>query len=86
MLKIVVAERVGAQVTLHLEGQVVGPWVEELRRTCEPLVEAGRTLTLDLSGVSFVDREGVALCRGLRQRRAARLRNCSPFVKEQLDA
>jgi hypothetical protein len=59
--------------------------VEELRRTCEPLVRDGRGLTLDLSGVSFVDRDGVALCRGLRQRRAA-LRNCSPFVKEQLGA
>jgi hypothetical protein len=40
---------------------------------------------VDFSQVSFVDREGVALCRRLRQRRAS-LRNCSPFVKEQIDA
>jgi ABC-type transporter Mla MlaB component len=85
MLKIVVGERVGERITLQLEGQVVGPWVEELRRTCEPLLVSGHALTLDLSAVSFVDREGVALCRGLNRRRAV-LENCSPFVREQLSA
>jgi hypothetical protein len=34
--------------------------------------------------VSFVDRDGVALCRELRQGHAS-LQNCSPFVKEQID-
>jgi anti-anti-sigma regulatory factor len=85
MLKIEVAERRREQVTVHLEGQMVGPWVDEVRRTCEPFLGNGHTLTLDFAGVSFVDRDGIALCRRLRLRCAV-LRNCSPFIKEQLDA
>ena len=85
MLKIEVGERQRQQVTVRLEGRLVGPWVEEVRRACEPFLDNGARLTVDFSRVSFVDREGVALCRRLRQSRAA-LRNCSPFVKEQIDA
>ena len=85
MLKIEIRERRREQVTVSLEGRLVGPWVDEVRRTCEPFVGDGRRLTVDFSRVSFVDREGVALCRRLRERRAS-LRNCSPFVKEQIDA
>ena len=83
MLKIEVGEAQREQVTVRLEGRLVGPWVDEVRRTCEPFLGDGSRLTVDFSQVSFV--EGVALCRRLRQRRAS-LRNCSPFVKEQIDA
>jgi len=84
MLKIEVAERRRERVTVHLEGSLVGAWVDEVRRTCEPLLGNGADLTLDFTRVSFVDRDGVALCRQLRQGHAS-LRNCSPFVKEQID-
>lgn len=85
MLKIEVSEKQEERVTVHLEGQMVGPWVDEVRRTCEPFLTDGHALTLDFSRVSFVDRAGVALCRRLKQGRAT-LRNCSPFVKEQINA
>ncbi len=86
MLKIEVAgARKGQRVTVRLEGQMVGPWVEEVRQACEPLLSGGQGVVLDFAAVSFVDRDGVALCRRLRQARAT-LRNCSPFVKEQIDA
>ena len=85
MLKIEVGEQRGTRVTLRLEGQMVGPWVDEVGRACEPFLVDGRVLVLDFSRVSFVDRAGVALCRRLRQGRAT-LQNCSPFVKEQIDA
>ncbi len=84
MLKIEVSEERGERATVHLEGQMVGPWVDEVRRTCEPFLTNGHPLTLDFSRVSFVDRAGVALCRRLKQGRAT-LRNCSPFVTEQID-
>lgn len=71
----------GTQLTL--EGQVIGPWIEELERACEPLLREGRALTLDLAAVSFVGREGVDLLRTL-QARAVALRNCSRLVEEQL--
>jgi ABC-type transporter Mla MlaB component len=84
MLKIEVSEQREERVTVHLEGQMVGPWVDEVRRACQPLLIDGQALTLDFSRVSFVDRAGVALCRHLKQGRAT-LQNCSPFVKEQID-
>lgn len=85
MLKIDVAGQAAERITVRLEGQMVGPWVEELRRTCEPYLGNGHALTLDFGGVSFVGREGVALCRRLRQGHAS-FTNCSPFIKEQLNA
>lgn len=86
MLKIDVASRAGENgITVRLEGRMVGPWVQELLRACEPHLGSGRPLTLDFRGVSFIGREGVALCRAL-SRRHARFTNCSPFIKEQLNA
>ena len=83
MLKIERIETAGQTPTLRVEGRVIGPWVEELRRSCEPVLATGARLTLDLGDVSFVDADGVALIRSLRQRQVA-LSNCSPFVAEQL--
>ena len=85
MLRIEVVEIQDRRVTVHLEGNMVGPWVGEVRRACEPFLRNGHALTLDFSKVSFVDRDGVALCRRLKQGHAT-LTNCSPFVKEQIDA
>ena len=83
MLKISLTEASDKAVTIRLEGRVRGPWVEELRRSCEPLLAKGRRLFLDLTEVSFVDTAGVALCRCLRDRNVTIL-CCSPFVAEQL--
>ena len=83
MLKIAQLEETPGRQTLRLEGQVIGPWVEELRRSCERILEAGGAVTLDLADVSFVDREGVALVHTLAGRQVTLL-NSSPFVAEQL--
>jgi hypothetical protein len=72
-----------ATVTLRLEGQVRGPWVEELRSVCDQVLATESALSLDLTEVSFLDRQGVALCRRLRARHVALL-HYSPFVAEQL--
>jgi hypothetical protein len=69
--------------TLRLEGQVIEPWVEELRGVCERLLTEGQPLTLDLASVSFLDRDGITLLRRLAARHVA-LINRSPFVAEQL--
>ena len=85
MLKIVPGNAPSHETTLHLEGQVIGPWVEELGRVCAPILATGTRLSLDLSGVSFVSREGVRLLWRLRDERVTLL-NCSRFVAEQLKA
>jgi anti-anti-sigma regulatory factor len=71
--------------TLRLEGRVVGPWVEELRRSCDEALDGGARLILDLGAVSFVDRDGLALLRDLPHDRVE-LHRCSPFLAEQLKA
>lgn len=89
MLRISAARSAGSPaVQLRLEGQVVGRWVEELRQACAAfLTPAGAPeapLVLDLSEVSFVDADGVALLRDLIRREVS-LGPCSPFVRAQLE-
>ena len=74
-------------VLLRLEGQVSGPWIEELRRECNEMIGVNgdgiQPLALDLAGVSFIDADGVALFRELNARHVI-LTNASPFITEQL--
>jgi anti-anti-sigma regulatory factor len=76
-----------ATTSLRLEGQVTGPWVEELRRACDQMLgkngHRGSRLVLDLAEVSFIDADGVTLFRELTARRVV-VTHCSPFVAEQL--
>ena len=70
-------------VTLRLEGQITGPWVDELRRACEKLPGNGHRLTLDLTDVTFADPSGVALLVNLLGKKID-LAGCSPFLQEQM--
>ncbi len=72
-----------AGAVLRLEGQVLGPWVEELRQVCEQALATGGSLMLDLADMSFIDPNGLELCRTLRRQHVVFTR-CSPFVMEQL--
>ena len=83
MLKIGPIETANGHTKLRLEGRLIGPWVEELRRACEQVLTTGAKLALDLSDVSFLDRSGVELIQSLRNRNVALL-SCSAFVAEQL--
>lgn len=85
MLKISEERRANQSLTLRLEGRVVGPWVEELRQICEPLLADETKLVLDLADVSFADESGAALLKSL-ERRGANLTKPSPFLSEQLKA
>lgn len=70
-------------VTLKLEGRLIGPWVAELKRTCEQHLTEKRTIHLDFADVTFADRAGLALLLRLRAQ-GIRLVNCSPFLEEEL--
>ena len=83
MLKISHAESPQGAVTLTLAGRLVGPWVGELRRVCEPLLAGRRAMALDLAEVSFLDAEGVATLHAYLAR-GVTLQNCSPFVDQQI--
>jgi hypothetical protein len=68
---------------IRLEGQIIGPYVIEVQKSCEELLNAGRSLALDMADVSFVDRNGIALFKELSRRNVS-LVNCSAFLTEQL--
>ena len=83
MLRIVPIAPPDEAVSLRLEGQVRGPWVEELRRACVQVLATRRELILDMTDVSFMDLDGVALFRSLSDHNVTLL-HCSLFVGEQL--
>jgi len=45
--------------TLKLEGRVVAEWAALLESECSDLLRSPGTMSLDLTGVSFVDRAGI---------------------------
>jgi anti-anti-sigma regulatory factor len=68
--------------TIRATGKLAGPWVAELRRSVA-LRDGGQSLVLDLTDVSFVDRDGIEFLRCLRNDTGVMLR-CSAFVAAQL--
>lgn len=68
---------------LRLEGELAGPWVTEVGRVCNGVVNSQQPLFIDLKEVSFVDREGIRLLASLLAQ-TVELKGCSPFLREQL--
>ena len=58
-LRITRKKRSRSRATLVLEGKVATEWVALLERECSDLLRSGLAVSLDLAGVTFVDRAGV---------------------------
>ncbi|HLN58550.1 MAG TPA: hypothetical protein VK416_08300 [Thermoanaerobaculia bacterium] len=84
MLKISRPEPESQSASWKLEGRLVGPWVAELRQVADAALSESDGLTLDVSEVSFVDREGKDLLHELIARRV-RLVHPSAFLRELLN-
>lgn len=84
MLRITRSDRPTNRVSLQVEGRIVGEDVRILDRECRSLLGTGSALHLDLAGVRFVDRAGVAVLRALR-REGLEIERCSPLLQEILD-
>ncbi len=82
MLRISHKRLTADEILLAVEGELMGPWVGELDKTCQPFLGNGRRLELDLTQVVFADRAGVSLLRSL-SRQGVGL-NCSAFLAELL--
>jgi len=83
VLKISVTSNSDHAIRFHLEGKLVGPWVEELRRLGEDALSQQKSLILDLEGVRFVDMRGAALLREFSRRQVTQL-NSSQFLIRQM--
>jgi ABC-type transporter Mla MlaB component len=85
MLRITSTDCGNRNITLRLEGRIVGPWVTELWKACEKIMGEGLRLELDLAEVSFLEPAGVVLVSSLRSR-GVLLTQCSAFVEAQLES
>jgi len=83
VLRISIIHRADEGIQFQLEGRLIGPWVEELRRLSDQALSQQKTVSLDLQKVWFVDLQGVDLLRDLARKRVTQI-NCSPFVSQQL--
>ena len=83
MLKISIISDSDQAIELQLEGKLVGPWVEELRKLSDEALSLQKNVSLDLERLWFVDSCGVTLLRDLARRQVSEL-NCSQFVSQQL--
>lgn len=83
MLKISVTNGLNEHIEFQLEGKLVGPWVDELRRLSDAALSEKKNVSLDLKKVWFVDLQGVALLRDLAEKNVSQL-NCSQFISQQL--
>ena len=83
MLKISITSISDQAIQFRLEGNLAGPWVEELQRLSDQALSQQKAVSLDLGKVRFVDPHGVALLRDLARKRVSQV-NCSQFVSQQL--
>ena len=83
MLKITEVSRSAAAITFKLEGKVLAPWVDELRRLCSETPRRSRQIHLDLDAVTFLDESGAELMREL-VRQGITIARCSEFIAQLL--
>jgi ABC-type transporter Mla MlaB component len=81
VLRISITKAADESVTLSLEGKVRGRWVGCLETTCEQEMKNCGRVIIDVGGVSFLDREGMALLRSLADC-GVEVLNPSPFIRE----
>jgi anti-anti-sigma regulatory factor len=84
MMRATPMEAPDRRLALHVEGTLSGPWVRELQVVCDKALAERRPITLDLLGVTFVDREGAKLLRTLDREQGVELANLSTFVTQVL--
>jgi len=82
MLKITQAMQNGG-ATIKLEGRLLGPWLDEVRRECNQAPHPLTSLSIDLSAVTFVDALGTEFLRELIGR-GVKIKAYSSFTKELL--
>jgi hypothetical protein len=83
VLKITEVSRSDAAITFKLEGKVLAPWVDELRRLCTVTPSESKQIHLDLDAVTFLDESGAELMREL-MRQGISIARCSEFIAQLL--
>jgi hypothetical protein len=71
-------------MTLKLEGKLIGPWISELAREWDKLMPfpRGKKLSLDLRGMTFVDKRGVEALRRIYGHTRAEILADTPMTQD----
>jgi anti-anti-sigma regulatory factor len=72
------------KVILIVEGRIVGEWADLLEDVCLDRIRAGFSVVLDLSGVVFIGRQGIAALDRL-VRIGTRITRCPPLIADLLE-
>jgi ABC-type transporter Mla MlaB component len=83
MLRIT-TQKLTDSTSLKLEGTLKGPWVDELQKAWSALADKGKSVNVDLHGVSFVDASGRDLLLAM-QREGSVLNGASGFLRNLLE-
>ena len=84
MLKVLsIADGKPDRRVIRIEGKLIGRWVPELKKFCEPMLTRGERFSLDCENLTFADAEGIALMRTLQHRQVPLLK-CSAFMNLRL--
>jgi anti-anti-sigma factor len=75
-----------AATTLRVEGSLCLADAELLERLCRDIQQdSGRTVTLDLADLSFLDSEGAAVLSRLRRERGVELEGLHLFIQQVIE-
>jgi anti-anti-sigma regulatory factor len=84
MLRITLMTETKETVTVKVEGRMIGEWVNEVRVECEMWLAKGKKLVFDLSGIIFIDEQGIETLKEL-SRNGVNLIGCSLFLSGVLE-
>jgi anti-anti-sigma regulatory factor len=84
LLKITKIAEDNRSVTLKLEGRIVGRWVNELKKECNKYLDKRSKQILDLSGVTFIDDQGIKMLKAMVGDQVELIR-CSLFLSGLLE-
>jgi len=84
MLRITEQLKNNNQVVLILEGKIAGDSVIKLLNYCLNKIDDRKLLVLDFRGITFIDKNGIAMLEEIKDERV-QITNCSLFVKKLLE-
>jgi anti-anti-sigma regulatory factor len=71
-------------VTIRLDGKLIDAWVSDLEKLCMRYKdEKNKTVVLDFSGVTFIDRNGLRMLENIKDEKI-KIINCSLFIQALL--
>ncbi len=84
MLRVTKAVQQSTSVTLKVEGRIASEWIDVLERECRTQLEDDRSVLLDFSNITFIDRVGVEMLKSLAAE-DVEIINCSVFITDLLN-